>query len=137
MQIGQSKSSSADFARLATKDPALAAALARMGEVQVGEYTGTGGAQDVVLDFDPIFVAVFNLTDGTMAGFAINSASQTAPSSSYRQTAAAGLVKATTGIIFAGLPGAAAFVGSRKFSLGVDAVVNVNTKVYQYIAIGA
>lgn len=101
--------------------------LKRVAEVQVGEYTGTGAALDVALDFDPVFVAVFNLTDGTMAGFAFNTAS--VGSASYRQSAALGFVKANTGVLFAA-------AGLRKFSLGVDAIVNVNTKVYQFIAIG-
>jgi hypothetical protein len=103
-------------------------ALKRVGEVQVGEYTGTGAALDVALEFDPIFVAVFNLTDGTMAGFALNTAN--VAGKSYRQTGAAGFVAAVTGILFAA-------AGTRKFSLGVDAIVNVNLKVYQFVAFGA
>lgn len=95
-------------------------------EVAVGEYTGTGAALDVALAFDPVFVLVYNLTDGDAMGFAFNTASVGTKSASIVLATAQ---EAAQGILFAA-------AGSKKFSLGTSAVLNESAKVFQYIAIG-
>lgn len=105
----------------------LDAAFGTHGEVAVGEYAGTGAALDVALAFDPIFVLVYNLTDGDAMGFAFNTASVGTKSASIVLATAQ---EAAQGILFAA-------AGAKKFSLGTSAVLNENLKTYQYIAIGA
>lgn len=101
----------------------------RLGEIQVGEYTGTGAALDVPLDFDPIFVFVVNLTDSDAFGFALKTAN--VGTKSYKVIGAAGpATVAAQGILFAA-------AGLKKFSLGTDAGLNETGKTFQYIAIGA
>lgn len=103
--------------------------LKRVAEVQVGEYTGTGAALDVPLDFDPIFVFLVNLTDGDEWAVAFNTA--TVGTKSTKVVGAAGPATiAAQGILFAA-------AGARKFSLGTDADINQVGKVYQFVAIGA
>lgn len=105
----------------------LDAAFGTHAEMAVGEYAGTGAALDVALAFDPIFVLVYNLTDGDAMGFAFNTASVGTKSASIVLATAQ---EAAQGILFAA-------AGTKKFSLGTSAVLNENAKTYQYVAFGA
>lgn len=105
----------------------LDSAFGTHAEVAVGEYTGTQAALDVALAFDPIFVLVYNITDGDAMGFAFNTASVGTKSASIVLATAQ---EATQGILFAA-------AGTKKFSLGTSAVLNETAKVFQYVAIGA
>lgn len=111
------------------RDLAGGGILKRVGEVQVGEYVGTGAALDVALDFDPIFVYVSNLTDSDVFGYAFNTANN--GTKSIKVVGAAGpATVAAQGILFAA-------AGLKKFSLGTDAGLNETGKTFQFIAIGA
>lgn len=107
-------------------DTSLMTALATLAEVAVGEYTGTGAALDVSLPFDPVFVLVYNKTDGDVVGLAFNTANAGTTNATIVLATAQ---EASQGINF----GAAA---AKKFTLGTSAVTNENAKVYQYLAIG-
>lgn len=101
--------------------------MKRLCEVQVGEYTGTGAALDVPLEFDPIFVFVYNLTDGDTAGFAFNTTNVGTKSGTIVLATAQ---EAAQGILFAA-------AGTKKFSLGTAATLNETGKTFQYVAFGA
>lgn len=105
-----------------------AGGMADVGEMQIGEYTGTGSALDVPLDFVPTFVFVINTTTGTAFGIGINSA--TNGTKSYKQVTTAGLAAiAAQGILFT--------ANTKKFSLGTDGNLNANASVYQFVAFGS
>lgn len=105
----------------------LSTVLSRVPEMAVGEYTGTGAALDVALNFDPKFVLVYNLTDGDTMGFAFNTTN--VADTSAVVDAAVAAATASQGILFAA-------AGAHKFSLGTDAKLNESAKVYQYVAFG-
>lgn len=110
----------------AALDVLKSTALKRIGEVQVGEYTGTGAALDVALDFEPIFVLVNNLDDGDTFGFAFNTPNVGTKSQTVVLATAQ---EAAQGILFT--------AGAKKFSLGTAATLNETGKKFQYLAIGA
>lgn len=104
----------------------LVGSLGNVVEGAVGEYTGTQAAADIVLPFDPYFVFINNKTDGDTAGYAI----RTTNLGTTSQTIVALTAQiASAGILFGAL-------GTKKFSLGSNAVVNETAKVFQYIALG-
>jgi hypothetical protein len=105
----------------------LIAALANVDEMSLGEFTGTGSLLTVTLPFVPLFVFVFDLTAGSTWGFAANTPST--GTKSYKQVTTAGMAAvASQGILFT--------ANVAQFQVGTDANLNVNTHVYQYIAIG-
>lgn len=87
--------------------------------VSTGTYTGSGAAQDVTLGFKPAFVIAFNQTDGDAAWFHISG--QTAATAVSIDTEVAVETSACT-------------LSDTGFSLGSNAVINENAKVYVYVA---
>jgi len=90
-------------------------------EFKVGTYTGTGAAQSITLGYKPSFVIAFNQTDGDVAWFHIKG--QTAATAVSIDTEVAVETSACT-------------LSATGFSLGTNAVINKNAKVYIYFAIG-
>lgn len=118
-------------APIMTSPNAMLSVMANVAEAAVGEYAGTGAAQDVVLPFDPLFVLICGI-DNTVASVAV------AFATTDGQTAAKSMK--LTGAPTVALIGANGVVcgtaGQKKFSLGSDASINENGKKYSYIAVG-
>ena len=97
------------------------------GNPKIGSYTGTGAAINVELGFVPLFLIVFNRTDGDLvglwtpglgAGKAVDIAAAAAANAANGFTAYAG----------------AAGTASVGFTAGTD--YSASAKVYDYIAFG-
>ena len=91
----------------------------------VGSYTGTTAAQNINIGFQPAALIVWNRTDGTAVWFfskAILTTQVSVVLAAATNTATMTLVDDGTTIGF-GLPS--------------DAVINANTKVYDFIAFPA
>lgn len=94
----------------------------------VGSFTGTGAALTVEIGFRPKAVLFYNETDAadTSLGLAIDG-----------QADAAGFKIKDSGVGTTDLTNVTAngiTMGPRGFTVGTDAVYNVNGKVYRYIA---
>ena len=104
-----------------------AAGMADVCEMQVGEYTGNGGTpQDVLLDFVPTSVEVYNQTTGGISCFALNTASVGANSWKLKagtQSFAANCITFTA--------------NTKKFTVGSDSDLNTNAVVYSFVAQGS
>lgn len=90
-------------------------------EYKAGTYTGTGAAQSITLGYKPSFVIAFNQTDGDVVWFHIKG--QTAATAVSIDTEVAVETSACT-------------LTATGFSLGTNAVINENAKVYMYFAVG-
>lgn len=104
----------------------LVKSMLASAEMAVGEYTGTGAALDIATPFEPSFVVVYNMTDANTIGVAFKTTNGAGKSAVIDTLVAA--ATANQGILFT--------AGSKKFSLGTDAKLNVLNKVYQYVAFG-
>jgi len=91
-------------------------------ECSSGTYTGTGAAQSVSLGFKPKLVLMFNVTDGDCICGMIDSMADATGFS---------IVLAVAAIAAQGIT-----LSASGFSLGTDALVNENAKVYSYVAVG-
>jgi hypothetical protein len=93
--------------------------MGSISQVKTGTYTGTGAAQTITTGFRPKCVLMFNQTDGdTLSGHIDGMTDATAFTSAAAVAAAANAVTLT----------------SRGFTLGTDASVNENAKVFVYVA---
>ncbi len=90
-------------------------------EIKSSTYTGTGAALTVTTGFKPKLVLAFNQSDGDVAFFHIDG--QTAATAVSIDTEVAVETTAIT-------------LTDTGFTLGTNAVVNENTKVYVYLAVG-
>lgn len=91
-------------------------------QVYAGTYTGTGAAQSITPGFKPLFVLAYNYTDGDAIWGHIQGMT------------AATAFKLTT--LTAAVAANGCTITQQGFDLGSDAVINENTKVYYYIAVG-
>jgi hypothetical protein len=85
-----------------------------------GSYTGTGAAQTITLGFRPTFLWINNETDGDTCGFYIDG---------MPADTAQTIVLATAKVASQGIT-----LSNTGFSLGTDAALNENTKVFRYVA---
>lgn len=95
--------------------------MGSVNEISANTYTGTGAAQTITLGYRPSALITINVTDGDSVCFHFDG--MTAASSVSIGAAAATVTNAVT-------------FSNTGFSLGTDASVNENAKVFRYIAIG-
>ena len=88
----------------------------------VGTYTGTTAAQNIHLGFKPAAMIVWNRTDGTAVWFF---------SKAVLTTQVSVVLAAATNTATMTLVDDGTVIG---FGLPTDAVINANTKVYDFIA---
>lgn len=89
---------------------------------KVGTYTGTGAAQTVSCGFKPLMILAFNKTDGDLLWFHIRGAHDAATATT--------VVLATAAVASQGCT-----LTDDGFTLGTDATINENAKVFGFIAI--
>lgn len=94
--------------------------MPRTFDYVTGTYTGTGAAQDVTLGFKPIFLMIFNETDGDVLNIKYGSSA----AATHISIDAAVSQIAANGITFS----------DRGFTAGSDNSVSENLKVFRYIA---
>lgn len=92
-------------------------------QFKLGTYTGSGVAQTLDIGFKPVAILLFNETDGDWLGCHIDNMS------------AATAYKFTTGIAKISTNGIT--LNDFGFTVGSDATLNENLKVYRYLALGS
>jgi len=97
----------------------MIAAMANVGQVQFGTYTGTGSALEVVIAGNPRLVLLYDATQATLA---VNWQGMAAASYVLTSTMA---VVAANGIT----------LGTNKFTIGTDGDINTGSDVGYWVAI--
>lgn len=91
-------------------------------ECASGTYTGTGAAQTVTLGFKPKLLWIYNVTDGDQVGFMSDSMAD----DTFCSIVGAVALIAANGVT----------LSATGFSVGTDASVSENAKVFHYVALG-